>query len=538
MNTPQSSPYSEIWEALATAALLGTERRPFELPPPGDNSLGAMLANLHQASATNPEHTLLSAVAALTLYRRAGSLPTNDPSPLPGSCLPETLASCSPRTASHLHTMLAGEYSAALSEWLEEAARRGKFVPPDQLPLLLSIGQTQPGYRQYILPVIGNRGRWLASMYTLNDQWAYVRDSATLEAPDEDSTRDVWETGSQQARQALLQNLRASQPDHARRMLKSVWQQESAPSRAAFLQVLRTGLTIADEPFLESALDDQGKDVRATAADLLANLPGSRFMRRMIDGVAPLLSLKRGKQGKLFGATNKLTIEVATTQEYTPAMKRDSIEQKPGTGNFGERTYWLLQQLSRIPPRTWVERWEAPTQEIIAAAFQTKEWKNLLIQAWILATVRHNDQAWADAFLSYGLAKLSEYAPDSLVRILPAERRDDLVKTTLNAHPEALYTDDMPLSILWTLRKPWPDEVCRAVLTSMSHHIKASPRQGNWQVSQSIATFAYSMTPDILPEAESILTTTDQTPKNLKEAVDDFRQTLQFRKDMLQALSE
>jgi hypothetical protein len=262
-------------------------------------------------------------------------------------------------------------------------------------------------------------------------------------------------------------------------------------------------------------------------------------MSRMIGGVAPLLNLKQIRQGRLFGgASNKSHIEVVLPQEHSPAMKRDYIERTPGTGNVGERAYWLLQQLNRIPPRVWAEHWAAEPQEIVTAAFQTKEWKDLLVQALILATVRHGDQTWAEAFLSLGLATLTNYAPDSLVRILPPERRDRLVTTSLTSRPESLYTDDLPLAILWTLRKPWPQEVCRAVLRSMAHQIKKAPKNGNWQISQSIATFAFSMTPSILSEAESILTTTEQTSNNLKEAVDDFLATLQFRRDMLQALNE
>ncbi|MGA7733144.1 MAG: DUF5691 domain-containing protein [Chloroflexia bacterium] len=531
---------SEIWQVLTTSALLGTERHPFELPQAGDGALGALLTNLPEKYAANPEHSLLSAAAALTLYRHAGTLPSQDNSSLPHCCAPETLAPCLALSASHLHTMLAGEYGAALSEWLEEAARRGKVVPPDQLPVLLGLGQTQPSFRPYILPVIGNRGHWLANIYKVHNQWAYVRDASTIATPDDESTRALWETGSIESRMAVLQSLRSTRPDHARTLVESVWKQESASARNQFIYALRTGLSMSDEPFLESALDDKSKDVRSNAADLLADLPESRYMQRMIEATTPLISLKRLRQGKLFGlsASNKDYIKVALSQDYTPNMKRDGIEQKPNNPRMGERAYWLHQQLCRIPPRIWTERWGVEPREIIMSALQTKDWKDVLVEAWIAATVRHNDAAWAEAFLAHGLSSLSQYAPERLVRLLDPRRRDELVTSTLTRQPQALYTDDMPIAVLWTLRKPWPTEVCRAILRSVSHHIKHTPRHGNWQVSQSLSTFAYSMAPTLLQEAESILTTTDATPNNLKAAADEFLSTLQFRRDMLQALAE
>jgi hypothetical protein len=323
-------------------------------------------------------------------------------------------------------------------------------------------------------------------------------------------------------------------------MIESVWKQEAASVRTQFLYALRTGLSMADEPFLESVLDDKSNDVRSGAADLLADLPESRFTQRMIEATTPLIALKRLRQGTLFGigASNKDYIEVTLSQDYTPAMKRDGIEQKPTNTQMGERAYWLLQQLSRIPPGIWSDQWQAEPHEIVVAIANTKDWKAILNEALLNATVRHADPSWAEAFLARELATLSQYSPSRLVRLLDPPRRDEIVSSALSRKPEALYTDEMPVDILWTLRKPWTPDVCRAVLRSVAHHIKKAPKHGNWQVSQTISTFAYSMTPSILHEAESILTTTDDTSNNLKEAVDEFLTTLQFRRDMLQALNE
>ena len=50
--------------------------------------------------------------------------------------------------------------------------------------------------------------------------------------------------------------------------------------RASLLAVLAPGLSLDDEEFLETALDDRAGEVREVARQLLSRLPGSAFRRR------------------------------------------------------------------------------------------------------------------------------------------------------------------------------------------------------------------------------------------------------------------
>ena len=69
-----------------------------------------------------------------------------------------------------------------------------------------------------------------------------------------------------------------------------------------FLDSLRTGLGPQDEPFLEQALADRSRNVRAVAAELLSALPGSALAARMaaarpracVDVTAPRPDARRG----------------------------------------------------------------------------------------------------------------------------------------------------------------------------------------------------------------------------------------------------
>ncbi|WP_143219756.1 DUF5691 domain-containing protein [Actinomadura sp. CNU-125] len=95
--------------------------------------------------------------------------------------------------------------------------------------------------------------------------------------------RAAWRSGTRHRRAAYLSRLRGTDPAAARALLRESWDREPAPDRAAFLGTFAWGLSLDDEPFLEAALDDRGKDVRQLAADLLARLPGTAYGERMAE---------------------------------------------------------------------------------------------------------------------------------------------------------------------------------------------------------------------------------------------------------------
>lgn len=276
-----------LWQALVARALVGAEQQAGGLPDPGGR-LGALMAALDRADA---EGALLGAAAAVALQRRAGHLPAPGPARPVAPCPPDEAALCPPRAAEHLGAMLSGLHRAALPEWLGALAASGRLAPPAHLPALLALGRGQAELRPLILPLLGRRGRWLAA---LNPEWDYAATEAMGEAAGPgglapEALLARWETGSRLARHTLLQQLRAGDPAAALALVESSWHAERADERAAMLEALGAGLSMADEPFLEAALDDRSAGVRAAAADLLARLPASRLAARMAARAAPLL---------------------------------------------------------------------------------------------------------------------------------------------------------------------------------------------------------------------------------------------------------
>jgi hypothetical protein len=198
------------WQRVVSAALIGTERQPFVVPT-ATGKLGQLLAHFsHQST----EATLLTAAATLSLHQRAGWLPETYPVPIQQPCNTDDLLRCNSRAAQLLQQMLQGQYTQVLPEWLAIATKARQRVPELQLPELLDLGKQQRNLRAAILPVLGQRGRWLAAQ---NPDWSYAVDVATEED---------WETGNSAARLPYLQNLRAHQPDRARELLQATWSQE------------------------------------------------------------------------------------------------------------------------------------------------------------------------------------------------------------------------------------------------------------------------------------------------------------------------
>ena len=149
--------------------------------------------------------------------------------------------------------------------------RRGLRPPPELLPDLLD--HASPQHHGLVGEAAGPLGRWLAER---EPRWAFVRGAV-------DDVDAVWASGGRQARRALLERLRRTDPAAARELLASTFADETWEDRAAFVDALEIGLSDADEPFLEAALDDSRAAVRDAAAARSPRCPRSRLAARMAD---------------------------------------------------------------------------------------------------------------------------------------------------------------------------------------------------------------------------------------------------------------
>ncbi|MEU9185177.1 DUF5691 domain-containing protein [Streptomyces sp. NPDC048484] len=387
---PTEAPAGSRWEELVTAALLGTARRAPTGVGPGRDAPTA----------------LLDAAAVETVRRRAGMRPgraaariepvaeDSRPALPPAAARRLTmLLADRPGTGSGGRRGTAPDLMELLPQWLATANRHGFAAPPQALPALLDAARGRTDIRPAVLAFAGPRALWLAR---LNTDWRFALRStpgggAVLPGPKEpERVRELWEEGLFAERVALLSSVRARDAAAARDLLSTTWASERAEDRLMFLDSLRTGLCAADEPFLEGALADRSRNVRATAAELLSALPGSALAGRMAERAVSCVAVDH-----TLGAP---TIAVEAPHECDPGMERDGVVSKAPAGR-GERSWWLGQLMEAAPLGTWSRRLGGRTPEEIVALPVADDWQDELHAAWCRAAVRQRDPSWSRALL-------------------------------------------------------------------------------------------------------------------------------------------
>ncbi|MFE0514649.1 DUF5691 domain-containing protein, partial [Streptomyces sp. NPDC058964] len=282
-----------------------------------------------------------------------------------------------------------------LPQWLAAANARGFAAPPQSVPALLDAARGRTDLRPAALAFAGPRALWLAR---LNPDWRFALRAApgggaALPDPDGDSADEVqrrWQEGLFAERVALLAAIRGRSPAAARELLAATWATERAEDRLMFLDSLRTGLSSDDEPFLEQALGDRSRNVRATAAELLSALPDSALAARMAVRAGACVAIDR--------TLSRPTIAVEAPLECDTRMERDGVVAKPPSGR-GERSWWLGQLVEAAPLGTWSERLGGRTPQEIVALPVADDWQGELHAAWCRAAARQRNPEWARALL-------------------------------------------------------------------------------------------------------------------------------------------
>jgi hypothetical protein len=507
---------SSLWQAIATVAVTGTERQPFSLPTTS-GAIGELLSRIEPSSS---EVSLLKVAAILGLHQQVGQLPATANVTPPEPCDLEDLPRCSDRAAHHLSLMLSGEFESVLPEYLTLVAQTGQRVPELPLPDLLKQGWQHQWLRQFILPVLGKRGQWLAAQ---NPDWSYViNPDAEVNWDDAPAARLQW-----------LQCKRAAQPEEARLQLATSWAQESARDRTEFLKTFLTGLSMADEPFLEAALSDRGKEVRSVAADLLARLPESQLCQRMIQRVVLLVNIaqktKAGQQESYF--------QIELPPALDADLLRDGITAKTSTDSSkGEKSWWLQQIIGAVPPQFWCQTWQKQPQALIDLT-RKSDWQQVLLEGWIQATTRHQDPEWAEALVSHHPGQISAYSTLKLMAILSPQQRQSVVLSTLESHPAPLSSSHPALTLLRQCKHAWNVDFAQAILDHFASSPNLRKKTPDWELGVAFKAFAIYFPPVLLTQATEILGGDRQESSTYwQQTIDEFLALLHFRQEMQEAL--
>jgi hypothetical protein len=496
----------ELPADLLAAALVGTARRPWT----------AETVHIGERTLTTAP-TLLEAAATALTYRRAGITSVSGHPPVeaaPAESDPPLPAAAGARLLRLLTDggIPGGAQQAQelLAQWLTAAAVHGGHVPPEALPALLDAGRRNGAIRPALGRVAGHRGTWLAGMRT---DWRWLRD----EAPGAGSAGDpeVWETGTAGERLAYLSRLRGTDPAAALALVQSTWKAEAPEDRARFVAALDTGLSTADDAFLDEVLDDRRKEVREAALELLQRLPGSALGRRM--------AVRAHRAVRL---TDRL--EVSPPAELTPELRRDGVAAQPARGT-GVHAWLLEEVVAGTPLESWTTAFRRDPAAVVELA-RDHDWEIPLLHGWAKAAIAQADSAWATALVFHdageGAAKLREAVRWDLHLLLPPgdlariaadflRREDHHAHRLLAVHPGA-----------------WPDELAVAVVETIAH--RARTDRHSWQLAELCRASALAMPPRYAVHVAALAEQLDQQPGDQSRVrpVADLARTLDFRYEM------
>ncbi|KOV88954.1 DUF5691 domain-containing protein, partial [Nocardia sp. NRRL S-836] len=218
---------------------------------------------------------LLSSCAVLGVAAFGATLPsTVSADPLPPAP-PEPASLPRPAARAVLEAIMSLDDEVLLTEWCALAKANHVVADPRMLPGLLALGTARPGLRAAVVEVLGTRGRWLAQT---RPGWSWASGTAPL--VDEIPLSEVLDLPSAQRVRALRRKRKADPLSVGTFIATEFATSRRSTDRQVLISALETGLSPADEPLLEQALDDRAAPVHDEALRLLRKLPTSALATR------------------------------------------------------------------------------------------------------------------------------------------------------------------------------------------------------------------------------------------------------------------
>lgn len=417
MSNPSNPSPATHWQSLLPAAMVGTEKMAFTAPALS-GPVGALLARI-ETQAAQPALALLQMAGVLAVCERAARQGQASAASAPNSAAPETAPALQAKGLQlSLRWALAEAPPRLQIELLQRLSAAGLRLPTELLALALEAGQRSVALRPALLPVLGERGLWLARH---NSYWRYAS-GTVASAPLE--TR--WSEGSLAQRVELLREQRQLDPASARERLKTALPDLPAKDRAELAAVLAEGLSMDDEALLVNLCKDRGGDVRQTARALLVQLPESAQTQRAIARLQPCLE-KPSTLKSLLGAKWKIQAPEAAGDDW----KADGLEaERPKFETMGERAWWLY-QLARQVPLAWWTQHTGMTPDALVQWAAKGDWNEALVRAWLDVLRTAPDAAWCRAFLDHWPAKALKQTSAIVLALLPPAQREPYWMQTL-----------------------------------------------------------------------------------------------------------
>lgn len=574
---------------LLQAALVGTSR-PWGLPPVHTpDAVANLLRQAHGAADPEAPGQLLRLAGSLAWCRRAGWVAPaqTEATPAPSQPTPESRRPASTDWMRLWSQALAMELPRLQAEVLRGMDSQQLHASAEALPGLLQLGRQSVAMREFIQPVLGERGRWLASF---NNDWVWGR--GVQEQADADTQ---WELGSIEQRRAVLLAERRTAPDAALARLQSVWGQLPARDRHSLITTLAEGLNPGDEAFLTQQLQkDRAQDVRRTAADLLAALPDSAYSQRMVERLRPLVVVEAvaaatglksllKKAAVALGAGTALPVtlhidappeppeppadtaasgtaaaapgstpqlQVAATAQTTPddPFKTDWPDgERPRHESLGQRAWLLFQMVRRSPLGWWTQHTGLTPAELLAAT-RKSDWTEALVRGWAHAALTQHAPDWHLALLAHPRIARWGDATALQARLSTEQREQHLLnqwdasvgtgtdsRTTFTALAELLRTSGL------AAHATWGDAVASRMASVLHQHCAngrlVKDMQQDYALRQHITDLACALPPGAL-DALATLPRVDDTSPSLSERLHTLHAIVAVRQTLHRLLAQ
>lgn len=381
---------------------------------------------------------LLSSCAALGVAAFGATLPAQVSAEPFALAPPEPCAMPRPAARAVLEAIMSLDDEVLLTEWCALAKASGVVAEHRMLPALLALGTARPGLRAAIVEVLGARGRWLA---TTRPGWSWA--SGAVPLVDEVPLAEVLDLPSAQRLRALRRKRKAD-PQAVGAFIAAEFEvSRRAADRQVLISALEIGLSQADEPLLEKALDDRAATVHDEALRLLRKLPGSELSERAADR----LGLGLWRTGEGFDVQS----ESLWTSPPDQSEQRDLMHDGSERGVAGR----IRAAAASVPPKYWTER--LTTDDVGAAAILREgPWAAALLRgiADQLAAAR-DPRPWAVA----AAETLTGMEQLEMLAALPTSVAEQaVVAVSVNWHYDLL---DHACA---QLPAPWSPETTRALL--------------------------------------------------------------------------
>ena len=316
--------------------------------------------------------------------------------------------------------------------WLDELSGWHNQLPPHLL-----------------LPIAGERGRWLWQIKADKDDEPLGKYLAKNIQTDSSIDETVWQEGSYAERKNALEQCRIQTPDTARAWLSSTWNKENANDKVNFLKILENGLSEQDIPFLndvlrgintfeEAKLKPKQRELRQVVASFLARIPQSESHEAVVQAVLHCFQMTEKRQ---LAIIKKVIFEYKTPDsmgfwEPINLQKQYGIEIPSNLPDgYKVQDYCLVQLMQYVP----LSRWESLTNwsaEAVCNHFLLDkkmpiavQFRDELFVALQTAAYNYANSVFAYHFIDMALSKKSllEQLQPQLYKVLSIEDKKRLL---------------------------------------------------------------------------------------------------------------